>query len=151
GGGAPVDLRGVLGRGRGQPGAHGRGAPGGGRGSRPRDAVVSGLVVTDVLLDGARASVRCDTGRIVAGGDSVPVEPGDERVDGAGLVLLPGFVNGHTHAAMTLLRGSGDDLALGEWLRTAVWPREARLEPEDVYWGTRLACIEMLRSGTVAF
>jgi 5-methylthioadenosine/S-adenosylhomocysteine deaminase len=52
---------------------------------------------------------------------------------------------------MTLFRGFGDDMALMEWLRTRIWPAEAKLEPEDVYWGTRLACVEMIRSGTTKF
>src|SRR5581483_11218647 len=61
------------------------------------------------------------------------------------------MVNAHTHAAMTLFRGFGDDMPLMEWLRTKIWPAEAKLEPEDVYWGTRLACVEMIRSGTTKF
>jgi 5-methylthioadenosine/S-adenosylhomocysteine deaminase len=68
-----------------------------------------------------------------------------------GLVQIPGLVNGHTHAAMTLFRGYADDLPLMEWLERHIWPAEARLGEEDVYWGTRLACLEMIRSGTVAF
>ena len=78
-------------------------------------------------------------------------KPGDEVIDGAGLLLRPPMVNGHTHAAMTLFRGFGDDLPLMEWLRTRIWPAEAKLEPDDVYWGTRLACVEMIRSGTTRF
>jgi 5-methylthioadenosine/S-adenosylhomocysteine deaminase len=70
----------------------------------------------------------------------------DER-----LVRVPGLVNGHTHAAMTLFRGYADDLPLMEWLEDHIWPAEARLEAEDVYWGTRLACAEMIRTGTVRF
>ena len=61
------------------------------------------------------------------------------------------MVNGHTHAAMTLFRGFGDDMPLMEWLETRIWPAEAKLEPEDVYWGTRLACVEMIRAGTTRF
>ena len=76
---------------------------------------------------------------------------GDDLIDAAGLLLTPPMVNGHTHAAMTLFRGFGDDMALMEWLRTTIWPAEAKLEPEDVYWGTRLACVEMIRSGTTKF
>ena len=52
---------------------------------------------------------------------------------------------------MTLFRGFADDLPLMEWLEKHIWPAEARLEPEHVYWGTRLACVEMIRTGTVAF
>ena len=77
--------------------------------------------------------------------------PGDEVIDAAGMALVPGLVNGHTHAAMTLFRGQGGDLPLMEWLEKVVWPVEARLDAEDVYWGTRLACVEMIRTGTVRF
>ena len=52
---------------------------------------------------------------------------------------------------MTLFRGYGDDLPLMRWLEEKIWPIERKLEPEDVYWGTRLACLEMIRTGTVRF
>ena len=72
-------------------------------------------------------------------------------VDAAGLALVPGLVNGHTHAAMTLFRGYADDLPLMEWLSEHIWPVEKRMTDEDVYWGTRLACVEMIRTGTTRF
>ena len=72
-------------------------------------------------------------------------------IDGAGLALVPGLVNGHTHAGMTLFRGYADDLPLMEWLTEHIWPVEKRMSDDDVYWGTRLACVEMIRSGTVRF
>lgn len=72
-------------------------------------------------------------------------------IDASGSVLLPGLVNTHTHAAMTLLRGYADDMPLQEWLTGRIWPLEAHLTGEDVYWGTRLACLEMIRTGTTAF
>ncbi|HSI81817.1 MAG TPA: amidohydrolase, partial [Solirubrobacterales bacterium] len=90
-------------------------------------------------------------GRIVSLGPDVEARPGDEVVSGDGLAVVPGLVNGHTHAAMTLFRGYGDDLPLMEWLETRIWPVEALLTANDVYWGTRLACVEMIRSGTVRF
>ncbi|MEX0893825.1 MAG: amidohydrolase, partial [Gemmatimonadota bacterium] len=65
-----------------------------------------------------------------------------------GLHAFPALANGHTHAAMTLFRGYGDDLPLMEWLETRIWPAEARLSEEDVYLGTRLALLEMIRGGT---
>ncbi|HEX5894031.1 MAG TPA: amidohydrolase family protein, partial [Solirubrobacterales bacterium] len=76
---------------------------------------------------------------------------GDEMIDASGLLLCPPMVNAHTHAAMTLFRGFGDDMPLTQWLRTKIWPAEAKLELEDVYWGTRLACLEMIQSGTTRF
>ena len=67
-------------------------------------------------------------------------------------VVTPGLFNLHTHAAMTLLRGLGDDLPLMEWLTTRIWPAEtALLSEEFVAAGTRLACLEMLRGGTTSF
>ena len=71
--------------------------------------------------------------------------------DRTGLRQVAGLVNGHTHAAMTLFRGFADDRPLMEWLEDYIWPAEARLEADDVYWGTRLACVEMIRTGTVRF
>lgn len=63
-------------------------------------------------------------------------------------VVMPGLINTHTHAAMTLLRGYADDLPLMPWLNEKVWPFEDKLTDEDIYWGTLLALCEMIRSGT---
>jgi 5-methylthioadenosine/S-adenosylhomocysteine deaminase len=87
----------------------------------------------------------------VAFGPDVRPAEGDEVIDAGGMHLAAPLVNGHTHAAMTLFRGFGDDLPLPEWLETKIWPAEARLTADDVYWGTRLAAIEMIRSGTSRF
>lgn len=75
----------------------------------------------------------------------------DMVIDASGDIVMPGLVNAHTHAAMTLLRGLGDDLPLEEWLRERIWPAEARLSREDVEAGTDLALLEMARTGTTAF
>jgi 5-methylthioadenosine/S-adenosylhomocysteine deaminase len=109
------------------------------------------LAVTGATLDGRRVGLRAADGRIVAVGEEVRAEDGDEVVDGSGTALVPGLVNAHTHAAMTLFRGYGDDLPLMQWLREKIWPVEANLDADDVYWGARLACLEMIRSGTVRF
>ncbi|MBE0625411.1 MAG: TRZ/ATZ family hydrolase [Burkholderiales bacterium] len=75
-----------------------------------------------------------------------------ERVMLPGHVLIPGLVNLHTHASMTLMRGFADDMALTQWLQDRVWPAEARhLSPQFVYDGTLLACAEMLRGGATCF
>jgi 5-methylthioadenosine/S-adenosylhomocysteine deaminase len=109
------------------------------------------LAVTDALLGGERVGVRCEDGVIVALGPGVVAEASDETIDAAGAHLVPPLVNGHTHAAMTLFRGSGGDLPLMPWLQERIWPVEAKLDAEDVYWGARLACAEMIRSGTTRF
>lgn len=109
------------------------------------------LAVTGATLEGEVVGLRAEEGRIAELGPGVAPRQGDEVVAGAGLALVPALVNAHTHAAMTLFRGYGDDLPLMEWLEEWIWPAEARLEPDDVYWGTRLACLEMIRTGTVRF
>lgn len=76
---------------------------------------------------------------------------GAEVLDGTDKAVIPGFANTHTHAAMTYFRGYGDDLDLMDWLNNMVWPVEAHLTPEDVYWGSKMACVEMIKSGTTAF
>jgi 5-methylthioadenosine/S-adenosylhomocysteine deaminase len=109
------------------------------------------LAVTGALLDGQLVGVRCEDGAIAAIGPEVTPAPGDEAIDAGGAHLVPPLVNGHTHAAMTLFRGSGGDLPLMPWLEEKIWPVEAKLDDEDVYWGARLACAEMLRGGTTRF
>jgi 5-methylthioadenosine/S-adenosylhomocysteine deaminase len=112
---------------------------------------VAPLTVTGAVLDGETVGLRCVDGAIAALGPGVSAEPGDETIEAAGAPLVAPLVNGHTHAAMTLFRGFGGDLPLMRWLREVVWPVEAKLEPEDVYWGVRLACSEMIRTGTTRF
>ncbi|MTI61123.1 MAG: amidohydrolase [Firmicutes bacterium] len=75
----------------------------------------------------------------------------DQVIDGREKIALPGLVNCHTHAGMTLLRGYADDLPLNKWLNDKIWPYEAGLNPDDIYWGTMLAIIEMIRTGTTLF
>lgn len=75
----------------------------------------------------------------------------DTVIEAVDKVALPGLVNAHTHAAMALLRSYADDLPLKEWLEKKIWPREARLTREDIYWGTKLALLEMIRTGTTTF
>lgn len=110
-------------------------------------------VEPDVLLHHYSIAVR--DGRIV---DLLPAaealarfEP-RERVVLSDHIVIPGLVNLHTHAAMSLLRGYADDLPLMEWLQTRIWPAEAaHLSPQFVRDGTRLACAEMLKGGITCF
>lgn len=75
-----------------------------------------------------------------------------EKIDGRGeKVVLPGLINSHTHAPMILFRGYADDLPLDVWLKEKIWPLEAKLTEEDVYWGTKLAILEMIKTGTTCF
>lgn len=109
------------------------------------------LAVTGAVLDSATVNLRCQEGAIVALGPGADPEPGDETIDAGGAYLVPPLLNAHTHAAMTLFRGYGGDLPLMRWLREAVWPIEEKLTAEDVYWGARLACLEMVRNGIAKF
>lgn len=78
-------------------------------------------------------------------------EDGVTVVDGSRLLFMPGLVNTHGHAAMSLLRGYGDDLALQVWLQEKMWPMEEKFTGDDVYWGTSLSVLEMLKGGTTTF
>jgi 5-methylthioadenosine/S-adenosylhomocysteine deaminase len=109
------------------------------------------LTVVNARLDGETIGLRCVEGLIEAIGPGIAAQEGDERIDGGGAPLVAPLINGHTHAAMTLFRGSGGDLPLMPWLEDLIWPIEAKLEDEDVYWGGRLACAEMIRTGTTRF
>ncbi|MDR1630263.1 MAG: amidohydrolase [Oscillospiraceae bacterium] len=80
-----------------------------------------------------------------------PAERFGEEYDGRGKLLMSGFFNTHSHAAMTLLRGYAENLPLAQWLSEKVFPFEARLDEQAVYWGSLLACAEMMRFGTVSF
>ncbi|BFH13422.1 amidohydrolase [Paenibacillus melissococcoides] len=91
---------------------------------------------------------------IVYVGEQLPQEhdtPEAVRIDGKGLFFMPGLINTHGHAAMSLLRGYGDDMVLQTWLQEKMWPMEAKFTAEDVRWGTALSVLEMLKGGTTTF
>ena len=72
-------------------------------------------------------------------------------IDGTNRFAVPGFVNAHTHASMTLLRSYADDMELMDWLNGMIWPAEAKMKRADIYWGAMLAALEMIQSGTTTF
>ena len=90
-------------------------------------------------------------GKIAYIGDSCPEGEWGERYDGRHGLLMPGFVNAHSHAPMVLLRGYAENLPLDRWLNERVFPFEDKLSDDAVYASTMLACAEMLRFGTVSF
>ncbi|MFP3950047.1 MAG: amidohydrolase [Candidatus Micrarchaeia archaeon] len=96
----------------------------------------------DILIEG---------GRIAKAGKGLPKEGVEKVLDGKGKIVFPGLVNAHTHGAMGLLRGYGEGLPLHRWLEEKIWPAEEKLNKEDIYWGTLLGAIEMVRSGTTCF
>jgi 5-methylthioadenosine/S-adenosylhomocysteine deaminase len=85
------------------------------------------------------------------GSDMYPSLSASKIIDAHGGIILPGLVNGHTHAAMTLFRGLADDLPLMEWLSNYIFPAESRMDADFVYTGSLLACAEMILSGTTTF
>ncbi|MCX7709964.1 MAG: amidohydrolase [Clostridia bacterium] len=75
----------------------------------------------------------------------------DRIINGKDKLAMPGLVNAHTHCSMTLLRNFANDLALHDWLYNHVFPAEAKLDQEDIYWGAMLGIAEMIRTGTTTF
>jgi len=119
--------------------------------------VTNGIVVT---MDGSRSIIN--NGAIVISGDTIAaVGPRPElesayqpatTIDAKGGLILPGFINGHTHVPMTLFRGIHDDVTLNDWLYKYIFPAEAKnVNEEFVRWGTRLAAAEQIRSGVTTY
>ena len=119
--------------------------------------VTGGLVVTmdsgRVIYDDGAVAVKGDT--IVAVGPSANVAgeyKGSATINARGKLVMPGFINGHTHVPMTLFRGLHDDVTLDDWLHKYIFPAEAKNVTEDfVRWGTQLAAAEQIRSGVTTF
>lgn len=109
------------------------------------------VLLPDMTVERADVLVDREAGEILAVGDPDELPAGDERLDAEGCLVVPGLVNAHGHAAMTLLRGYADDKPLDAWLEEDIWPAEAELTPEDVRAGTELGIVEMIKSGTTAF
>ena len=106
-------------------------------------------LIENVLLEGKRTNVMVEGNSIASiGGET---DRSGMVIDGSNLAIIPGFVNTHTHAAMSLLKGYADDFPLKEWLEKYIWPREAKLSRKDVYWGSKLASLEMVKGGTTCF
>jgi cytosine/adenosine deaminase-related metal-dependent hydrolase len=107
------------------------------------DALIDGAIVNgqDIsVVDGVITSIEPT---------STESLPGD--LDGSGLVAMPGFINSHTHAAMTLLRGAVEDVSVESWFNNHIWPIEVNVTADDVQLGTELACAEMIQAGVTSF
>ena len=109
------------------------------------------ILLKNILHENRRTDILIgDDGRISHIGPVTQPFPGTEVVDGSAYAVIPGFINMHTHAAMILLRGIHEDLTLYDWLNH-IWKIEARLDRDFIYWGTKAACLEMLKGGTTTF
>jgi 5-methylthioadenosine/S-adenosylhomocysteine deaminase len=119
--------------------------------------VTGGLIVTmdpsRTIYDDGAIAVKGDS--IVAVGPRTAIEnqySATQTIDARGKLVMPGFINGHTHVPMTLFRGLHDDVTLDDWLRKYIFPAEAKnVNEEFVRWGTRLAAAEQIRSGVTTF
>lgn len=110
------------------------------------------VIVWDAESQGARRCDVCTEGGKISAVKPAGAYPFGAAYEGRGATaLIPGFVNAHGHAAMTLLRGFGEDLPLMDWLRKRIWPAEAKLDGELVYKGAMLSILEMLSTGTTCF
>lgn len=93
-------------------------------------------------------SIAIEGNRIVGFSDDFEA---DVVIDGTGKIAMPGLINTHTHAAMTLMRGYSDDMDLMDWLENKIWPIEAKLSADDIYWGSMLSVAEMICGGTTTY
>ena len=109
------------------------------------------ILIKNVLLNDQRTDILIEENKITSISNNIQTEGIEIIIDGSNKAAFPGLVNGHTHSAMTFFRGYGDDLPLEEWLNTKIWPNERNLTDEIVYWGTKLACLEMIKTGTTTF
>ena len=126
--------------------------------SKPKTILIKGGVVLtinsseDIFSEGY-VFIEGDTIKSIGAiTETPPDETVDKVIDARDGLIMPGLINTHTHAAMACLRGLADDLPLETWLNDYIFPVEAQyVNPEFVYQGTRLAGIEMIRSGTTCF
>lgn len=112
--------------------------------------------VTAVTMDDeghlySDAYIAIKDGKISYIGTEAPQEQAEKVIDGRGMIAMPGLVNTHSHAAMSLMRGYADDYVLQEWLNDHVFPIEGKLVGDDVYWAMLWAQAEMLATGTIAY
>ena len=144
----------IPGPGMGRPGPATHG------GSMPKTVdilITGGTILTldeqDSKLNPGALAIDKDSIVAVGGKEAILASfQGKERIDVPGSIIMPGLVNAHTHAAMTCFRGIADDMELMGWLNEYIFPAEARnVNPELAYWGSTLACAEMIKSGTTTF
>ena len=109
------------------------------------------LLIKNIFLDGRKTHVRIEGNRFSEISNDADKQSADTVIDGEGKAIIPPFYNAHTHAGMTLMRGYADDMPLFQWLNDYIWPFETKITPPDIYAGSRLAILEMIKSGTVFF
>jgi len=108
------------------------------------------ILIKGILLNGSIRDIFINNGTVEEISERCGREA-DKVIDGSDKAALPSLINGHTHAAMTLFRGFADDMPLKNWLEEKIWVLEKKLTEEDVYWGAKLACLEMIKNGVTVF
>lgn len=108
------------------------------------------ILIKDVLLNERETDILIEGNKIAKIAESIQCTD-CTVINARGMAALPTFTNMHTHAPMTLFRGYGEDLPLQTWLNEKIWPNEKNLDSEIIYWGTKLACLEMIKTGTTCF
>lgn len=116
---------------------------------------MAAILLRNICVNDVRKDILIDNGKIrriePAGSSPLWDIAGDiEFMDCSGKVALPGFINMHTHSPMSLMRGIGEDMVFQDWL-SKIWKVEDKLDKEYVYWATKVACLEMIRTGTTTF
>lgn len=109
------------------------------------------ILIRQVLLENKPVDILIKNNKIDQISSHIPTALSDEIVIGEGKTIIPAFYNMHTHSPMLLFRGIGEDKDLFDWLQTDIWPREEKLTSKHVYAASRLAILEMIKSGTVFF
>lgn len=114
------------------------------------------LLIKNVELlhtpNGVMQNIAIEDTKITYVGTEIPTGYEDaDVVDGKGKLATAGMVNTHGHVSMTLLRSYADDMALMDWLENKIWPIEAKMDANDIYWGAMLGIVEMLKGGTTCF
>ena len=106
-----------------------------------------------LLADGSiqKTNIAIEDNKILAIGSIPETFHADKTIDATNKLVTAGFVNAHTHVSMTLLRSYADDMQLMDWLENKIWPIEAKMTKQDIYWGAMLGIAEMLKTGTTTF
>lgn len=112
--------------------------------------IKNGYVINMIDKNPKIVDLFIENGKIVKIGKAED-EKAKKIMDATNMAVLPGLINCHNHAAMTIFRGYSDDTELMNWLKNKIWPIEDRLKSNDIYNASKLACIEMLKSGTTTF
>lgn len=109
------------------------------------------ILIKNAILNNKKQDILIDGNTIKKIADFID-EKADEIIDcHQEKAIIPGMYNMHTHAAMSLLRGYADDMDLMDWLQNKIWPQEAKFTQDDIYWGSKLAMLEMIKTGTLFF